>query len=346
MARLPYFSIFITVGALVLVAYNTDLSRLVAILQGISAPFWPLILSLTLLSWFLSCWRLHVLFPKNQHVTLRDCSLALGIGAIGNLLLPLRSGDVLRCAVLNRIAPDAQLGGIVTTLALEKFMEAIAASVILIAWASVLVLPDFADVAVSRMITISVLAAVAALVVWVLRDRIAAALSRTAGTVHWRGRLAGRTLSLLNEAGRYLGWRRLAFACCQTALIRFVDAATFLFLALAVGIPLTLPDTFLVIGIIAIATAIPAAPGFVGIYEAAGVIALSLLGFNKDEALAYILVSHGWFVCVWIVAGLVAVAYLPGSLRSLTNRPVALTPPGLGGNDTVLPANDRNETLS
>jgi uncharacterized membrane protein YbhN (UPF0104 family) len=64
--------------------------------------------------------------------------------------------------------------------------------------------------------------------------------------------------------------------------------------------------------LIAIATGlsfvIPAAPGGVGVFEAAGLAATGAYGVSQSRALAYVLVLHAVNVVPFMIAGLVVLA--------------------------------------
>lgn len=318
-ARSILIRALITLSAIVLVAYNVEFPRFAAALGATNAAEFPALALLTIASWLLKCWRLQTLFPRHERVSVRACSQALGMGVLGNLILPLRAGDLLRCAVLKHLAPATSVHGIITTFAMEKLLEAIAIAAILICWASLLVLPQDVGAASDRVIIGAVLAVAALFAAWALHSRAEMLLARMSVSSSLPGKIAQRTLALFGDVRKFFSWRRIAAAGLQTALLRLVDAMAFLLLAWAVGIPLTLSQAFLVMGLIAIATALPAAPGYLGTYEAAGVIALSLFGTGKAEALAYALVSHAWFIATWLVFGLLSAVSLPLPMRKILN---------------------------
>jgi hypothetical protein len=58
------------------------------------------------------------------------------------------------------------------------------------------------------------------------------------------------------------------------------------------GIDLSLPQAGGVLAAIALGVALPSTPGFVGVYEAAGVLMLGSLGIEKERALAFVLALH------------------------------------------------------
>lgn len=305
-----------TAAAVALLIHNLDFAALGSSLRGIDTGWWPFLILLTVGSWMLKCWRMQSLFPREQAVTLRACSIALGIGVIGNLVFPLRAGDVLRCAVLRQLAERTSVEGILGTFALEKLLESMAIAAILLYWAGLVALPAEVHVVAGRLAAASATAVALGVAAWILFDHVDTLLSRV-GNIHgWPGRAAARARTFFQELRRCLNWRRMTVATLQTALLRLVDAATFLVLALAVGMQVDLSQAFLVMAVIAVATALPAAPGYLGTYEAGGVIALGLIGVAKPAALAYAITTHLWFIATWIVFGVIAVFSLPLPMRS------------------------------
>jgi glycosyltransferase 2 family protein len=60
----------------------------------------------------------------------------------------------------------------------------------------------------------------------------------------------------------------------------------------ALGLPLDPVQWAFVLGVLALSTAIPAAPGSLGTYEFAGVTALGILGIGSSQALAATVLIH------------------------------------------------------
>ena len=60
----------------------------------------------------------------------------------------------------------------------------------------------------------------------------------------------------------------------------------------ALGLPLNPAEWALVLGVLALSTAIPAAPGSLGTYEFAGVTVLGILGIGPSQALAATVLIH------------------------------------------------------
>jgi uncharacterized protein (TIRG00374 family) len=60
----------------------------------------------------------------------------------------------------------------------------------------------------------------------------------------------------------------------------------------ALGLPLDPAEWALVLGVLALSTAIPAAPGSLGTYEFVGVTALGILGIGPSQALAATVLFH------------------------------------------------------
>jgi uncharacterized protein (TIRG00374 family) len=78
----------------------------------------------------------------------------------------------------------------------------------------------------------------------------------------------------------------------------------------ALGLPLNPIQWAFVIGVLALSTAIPAAPGSLGTYEFAGVAALGILGIGPSQALAATVLIHVIAALPPALLGLVATLIL------------------------------------
>jgi uncharacterized protein (TIRG00374 family) len=71
-----------------------------------------------------------------------------------------------------------------------------------------------------------------------------------------------------------------------------VGVCTFGAISGALSLPLDPAEWALVLGVLALSTAIPAAPGSLGTYEFAGVTVLGILGIGPSQALAATVLIH------------------------------------------------------
>jgi len=95
-----------------------------------------------------------------------------------------------------------------------------------------------------------------------------------------------------------------------------------------VGIAVTPLQAAVVMGGLALSTAIPAAPGAIGTYEFVGVAILTSFGVAPEAALATVLLAHAIALLVPSTAGLVTTWVLHFNVREVANVAPA-DPPGV-----------------
>ncbi len=84
---------------------------------------------------------------------------------------------------------------------------------------------------------------------------------------------------------------------------------------LAFGMKLPLFAALCVAVIIGVGTMIPASPGYIGVYEGLGILALAPFGVEKEVALGFALVLHGIVLTVTTSIGFVCLMREFGSVR-------------------------------
>jgi uncharacterized membrane protein YbhN (UPF0104 family) len=104
-----------------------------------------------------------------------------------------------------------------------------------------------------------------------------------------------------------------------TMLIWGLTALTYLICAKGCpGIDLSLLEWTTVMVVICFAIALPSVPGFWGLWEAAGVFALSIFGVAEKDALGYTLVNHAAQVFPVIAIGFVSALITSVNILNLT----------------------------
>jgi uncharacterized membrane protein YbhN (UPF0104 family) len=99
----------------------------------------------------------------------------------------------------------------------------------------------------------------------------------------------------------------------------------------SLGLPLNPIQWAFVIGVLALSTAIPAAPGSLGTYEFAGVTALGILGIGPSQALAATVLIHVIAALPPALIGLVATLLLHvriGEIEAAAIAPAAVSAEG------------------
>jgi len=226
---------------------------------------------------------------------------ATAIGFMANNLLPVRAGEFARAYAAQQQLP-VRFSTALASVGVERVLDGLLlVGLMMLAIASP-AFPGHAQIGMTSVSRITVGAAVffgavlvvAVLVVhrpapWltllrrathaVLPERIAARLTRIA-----EGLIAG--LEVLKSPARFSGV--LAWSLLQW----LVNAAAFAVCFRAFGLAVPPEGALLLQGIIGFGVALPASPGFVGVFEAATRVTLAIYGIDATRAVSYALAYH------------------------------------------------------
>jgi glycosyltransferase 2 family protein len=209
----------------------------------------------------------------------------LNIGYFANALLPARLGDGARAYLAGRsfgISSLTTLGSIIVERAFD------AAAILAIVIATGALVAGGSQIAGSA----SLLAAAAALGLAVA-GLLAIAAVRSGLLQVTHARIVHEMLRRTAEGGRALRDPLGVVVVTLLTLAPFaVGVGTFGAIATALGLGLGPAEWALVLGVLALSTALPAAPGSLGTYEFVGVTALGVLGVPASQALAATVLVH------------------------------------------------------
>jgi uncharacterized membrane protein YbhN (UPF0104 family) len=120
-------------------------------------------------------------------------------------------------------------------------------------------------------------------------------------------------------------WKRLSIFMGFTVVIWSCDSLTAVIGMYALGMNISLAVAFLLITGLALGSALPSTPGYVGIYQFVAVSVLVPFGFSKADAVAYILLFQGLQFAITAFWGLLALTRNKGVSFSVptpvTERP-------------------------
>ena len=108
-------------------------------------------------------------------------------------------------------------------------------------------------------------------------------------------------------------------AAMLSIVIWILDISAIYFLFLAFGMKLSITAAVIVMVVLIIGIALPAAPGFVGNWHFFCIAGLALFGINKAEALTYAIVLHAVSLGVIVVLGLLFLPFNKFHLSDLKN---------------------------
>ena len=295
--------LLISAAFLAVTVSRVDLGETARALAG-AAPAGILVaLVLVLVELTIRAERWRVLLHPSAPVPLRSAFAYLSIGYFANLLLPARLGDVARAYLAARsfgISTLVTLG----TVVVERVSDT---AVILL----VVLVTGLAVAPSSQVAGWAELIAVVAVISLAVAVAVGIGVLRSGLLDHRFGRQVRSIVSRVAEGGAAL--RRpsgAALVLGLTVLPFGVAVCTFGAISGALGLPLDPVEWALVLGVLALSTAIPAAPGSLGTYEFAGVTVLGILGIGPSQALAATVLIHVMALVPSALLGLVATLVL------------------------------------
>ena len=281
--------------------------RVWQIMLGARWQYLALCAAIQIVNYLVRSLRWRVLLNARAHFPVSTVFWATMAGYMGNNLLPGRAGEVVRSFIISNRSGLTKTY-VLTTALTERLMDAIT----LVLFGSAVLLrvspkPAWMD-QVGR--STALIAAFGALMVVVLphAEGLIHRLLQSFPLPHGlRDRLVGFAeqillgLRVFHHAGRLLSFALF------TVLIWTVDAMVNIVGAEAFDIHLTFPVAVLLLAGMGLGSALPATPGYVGIYQFVAVTILPPFGIDRNAALAFIIVGQVIAYLVVLVLGLLSV---------------------------------------
>jgi len=256
----------------------------------------PLLVAVALsaLSGVVRAIRWRALFAPGVDVSLRYYYTSLMIGYLGNNLLPVRAGDVIRTVLFGK-RTSAGVGQAAATLLVERLLDAIS----LLAIAGIL----------SFVVPLPPQLAPAA--------RIAAVACIVAFGILWRVAYTRRLPRFVQGLHAFRSVRSMAGALSYTGLIWIIEAMMVFMVMRSTSVAASPLAALFLLVIVSLGLLLPAGPAAIGSYELMAVIALSAFAIEKTEALAVAIVLHAMVFCSATTIGLLCLSVEGMTLQSL-----------------------------
>jgi len=295
--------IVVTVALLIWVLHDVDWAAAAGHVRRANLPLLAATIAVATSTFLIRAlrWRLMLRDGEGAPLPLVPLWRAVAIGFMANNLLPARAGEFARAWVAGREAP-IRVSTALASIAVERMLDGLA---ILALLAVALVAPSLpADARVAGVGLHRVAATLAAVlagallvsVLVVLRPEPWLALVRRIGGAVLPPRFAEKLvgiavglvagLAVLRTRGRLFGVVGWSF------VLWLVNAASLWLCFGALHLDVPTEAALLLQGLIAIGVAVPAAPGFFGVFEVIAVVALGFYGVDKDHAVSYAVVYH------------------------------------------------------
>jgi uncharacterized protein (TIRG00374 family) len=236
-------------------------------------------------------WR--YLFPRGSEPP--GLVAANMIGYMANNVLPLRAGELVRVYVAaRRIRAQARgsLGASLwlagTTVIVERVLDSLTLVLLLVGLVFLIPVPRALEYAAALVLAADALAAAALVSLVLAPDRSRRLLSRLCRR---RPALEARAVGVLDTFLRGLEGVRtpahLAPLAVWTVLVWLLPALGAWALLRAVHLELPLVAGWAVLTFVGFGISIPSAPGYIGVWHAAAVLALSMFGVGQATAVGY-----------------------------------------------------------
>lgn len=256
-------------------------------------------------------WRWSVVLSPIRRPPFWRTVQAIYIGLFANEVLPLRTGEVIRCYLMahwNRL----YISTVLASAAIERLMDGVWMIVAFLITSSFLKLPG-GIVDVMRIVTVLLLLGVATLVFVIFHKHHAHAVVRES---RWAA-----TLRHVVDGLHLMGnWRTLSQAIFASLLYLFLQVLTVWALMKADRLDLSIWAAGGVIVVVRFGTVIPNAPGNLGLFQAACTVGLMMFDVEKDVAKTFSFLMFFALTLPLLVGGAVAVALTGLNLKDIRMR--------------------------
>jgi uncharacterized protein (TIRG00374 family) len=253
--------------------------------------------------------RWQVYFLPKRRVPFNPLLGTLAISYMASTFLPLRAGELVRAVFLGQ-RERIPIPVVIGTILLEKLFDFLAIGVILALLVALTPVPPAAQVAAVSITSVILVgfAFVVALAIW--REPTLLFVGMVEKLMPFG---VGPRLHLQDAARQFaegtdslqvprlwvglLGWTAVTWICS----IGSTWAGT-----LALGIQPGLAAILFVVVLTSTGQAVPSSPGYVGVYHAAAVLALTAFGVDPATALGIALITHAFSYGTLVIAGMVA----------------------------------------
>ncbi|RKZ82721.1 MAG: hypothetical protein DRR19_20215 [Candidatus Parabeggiatoa sp. nov. 1] len=232
---------------------------------------------------------------------------AANIGYLGNMIYPLRAGEVLRIVAIHHFAPLV-LGRAVTSAVIDRMLDIMMMGTftLLVLW----IHSQRIDPTLGKgVVGLFIIATVVLTLLIIFADHLQARVQRWAAQGKWQQRLQEWLLHGLEGVQAFRQTRNLLTILPLTAAVFLLDYFWMWQIMAAFGWDLPFEAALTVGVFLLISISLPSAPGYIGIYQVACVLALGLYGIDETLAVAYSIVMQLLTFAIIGVQGMLVTIY-------------------------------------
>lgn len=267
-------------------------------------------------------WRWHYLLRPLKRIPTRSMFPIVTIGYMGNNIFVARAGEVLRAVIL-KDRHGVPVSASLATIIVERIFDAVVMlGFVFFNLGELGTLTNNSGFVgnIQQLALWSAIIFIGALVVFLLAAMFPQVTERIVNTVidhlvpnRFREKLRGLSLRFLTGLESLRSPADVLMVLFTTTLIWLLETGKYWFVMHAFDFEVSFFALMLMNGIVNIATTLPAAPGYIGTFDAPGIAVLVQYGIPQAVAASYTLVLHAalWFP----ITALGAYYYLRQPLR-------------------------------
>jgi uncharacterized protein (TIRG00374 family) len=251
-------------------------------------------------------WRWHYLLKPIKSIKTRIMFPITCIGYMGNNIYPARAGEVLRAVILKR-REGVPISASLATIIVEKFFDA----VVMLGFVFVN-LPELARLKgssgfVGNIQQVAIYGTILAFIILLIFLLAAMFPLITARFGQWfigrlvpkrfRPQTSGFMHKFLDGLAALRSPANILMVFLTSVVIWLLETGKYWFVMHAFNFSVSFFALMLMNGIVNLITIIPAAPGYIGTFDASGIAVLTAYGVNKATAAGYTIVLH---VALWL----------------------------------------------
>jgi len=284
-----FLGLAVSMGLLVYCFWNVDLRAVAARLRETLWSFLALSVALNFLSLWVRALRWSYLFPPRTNPT--HLFRALMIGYMGNNVLPLRAGELVRIYVASR--HGQRFWTTFATVVVERVLDGLAVGLMMAGLVLLVPIPAELRWAIVVFLVMDLLGIVVLVVITATPGVFGVLIKMLFHRIAWLERRLLRMLGTMTEGLRGIRAAGHAVPITVCSVVVWLLFAFSIWTALhAAHLDLPLTAAWTVVAFLGLGVSLPSSPGFVGVVQAATVLALALFSVPRMDALSFSLLFH------------------------------------------------------
>jgi uncharacterized protein (TIRG00374 family) len=261
-----------------------------------------------ILVYFLQGWRWSLLLRPVENIPYMRSIRAIYVGLFANEVLPLRTGEVIRCYLQARWS-KIPVSVALSSAIIERIFDGIWLCICLVVCTYIVEVPGLIE---ANLYIVLVFVAIAAALLWgamFARKRTHDLFARHRLTRH---------LNVLLDDLYLIGHSPFLYLSAAASLpYLLLQVLPIYALTSAYGLPISLGQAFVIMVFLRLVSVVPQAPGNLGVYQAAAVLSLMLFGVEEGIAKRFSFVMWACVTLPLLVAGFFALTVTGLKLREI-----------------------------